>query len=142
MDVLESEEKLVEPGDTSGYNYSLALDIGTTTVVVQLINLAKGEIIGTVGDYNRQAAFGEDVISRIVYACEQDGLEDLHKVVVKNINDLIKELTTRTDFNQSEITSLLCSGWLIFCLSWSRVIFVETRIFQPQHFIPTSPQKK
>jgi len=100
----------IESGDTSGYNYSLALDIGTTTVVAQLIDLAKGEIIDTVGDYNRQAAFGEDVVSRIIYACEQNGLEDLHKVVVKNINDLIKELTGRTNFNQSNITSLLCSG--------------------------------
>ena len=100
----------IEPGDASGYNYSLALDIGTTTVVVQLIDLAKGKIIDTIGDYNRQAAFGEDVISRIIYACEQNGLEDLHKAVVKNINDLIKELARRNNFNQSNITSLLCAG--------------------------------
>lgn len=100
----------IEPGDTSHHNYALAIDVGTTTVVVQLIDLVRGEIIDTVGDYNRQAVFGEDVISRIIYACEQNGLDALHKVVVKNINDLIKELARRKNINQLNITSLVCSG--------------------------------
>jgi len=100
----------IEPGDTSGYNYALAIDVGTTTVVAQLIDLVKGEILDTVGDYNRQATFGEDVISRIIYACERNGSENLHKVVVENINDLIKELARRKDINQLDITSLMCSG--------------------------------
>jgi len=100
----------IEPGDTSNHNYALAIDVGTTTVVAQLIDLSRSEIIDTVGDYNRQTAFGEDVISRIIYACEQNGLEDLCRVVVKNINDLIKEISERIDFDQSDITSLLFSG--------------------------------
>jgi uncharacterized 2Fe-2S/4Fe-4S cluster protein (DUF4445 family) len=100
----------IEPGDTSCHNYALAIDVGTTTVVAQLIDLVRGEIIDTVGDYNRQAAFGEDVISRIIYACEHNGLDALHKVVVKNVNDLIRELARRKNVNQLNITSLVCSG--------------------------------
>ena len=42
----------VEPGDTTGRHYAFAVDIGTTTIWVQLIDISRGEISGLAADYN------------------------------------------------------------------------------------------
>jgi uncharacterized 2Fe-2S/4Fe-4S cluster protein (DUF4445 family) len=54
------------------------MDIGTTTVYGQLIDLATGKCLAEAGDFNGQISYGEDVISRIIYAEKGDGLEKLH----------------------------------------------------------------
>jgi uncharacterized 2Fe-2S/4Fe-4S cluster protein (DUF4445 family) len=75
----------IEAGDTTGQNYGLAVDVGTTTVVAQLIHLKSGNVLGVAGSYNLQTRFGEDVISRMIYACGRDeGLNPLHRAVIKN----------------------------------------------------------
>ncbi|MCM8781577.1 MAG: 2Fe-2S iron-sulfur cluster-binding protein [Candidatus Omnitrophica bacterium] len=86
-----TEIVLIEPGDTSNNNFGIAFDIGTTTVTGQLVDLNTKKIIGTKSTYNRQAVFGSDVISRIIYASEEDGLDRLHHAVIDNINEIIKE---------------------------------------------------
>jgi len=101
----------VEPGDTRRSSYAIALDVGTTTVAVQLIDLASGKAVDTRGNYNKQAVFGEDVISRIIHACEQkNGLDDLHNAVVENINELVKELAGFNNISLLDISTILCSG--------------------------------
>ncbi|MDD3582110.1 MAG: 2Fe-2S iron-sulfur cluster-binding protein, partial [Desulfobacca sp.] len=65
----------VEPGDTTGHHYAISIDIGTTTVWGQLLELTEGKIIGEAADYNAQISYGEDVISRIVYAQKPEGLD-------------------------------------------------------------------
>ena len=75
----------VEPGDKSDKNYGVAFDIGTTTVTAQIVNLKTNEVLGTKATHNRQIVFGDDVISRIIYASEGGGLEKLHHVVIDNI---------------------------------------------------------
>ncbi len=56
------------------YNYGLAVDIGTTTVAVQLANLSEGKVISESSEYNQQILYGADVINRIVYASKEGGL--------------------------------------------------------------------
>ncbi|HET8604931.1 MAG TPA: ASKHA domain-containing protein [Marmoricola sp.] len=55
----------VEPGDTSGTRYAIAFDLGTTTVVATLLDLASGTPVAVASMLNRQQPFGGDVISRI-----------------------------------------------------------------------------
>ena len=69
----------VQPGDTTGENYAIALDIGTTTIYGQLIDLGSGECLGEAGDFNGQISYGEDVISRIIYAEKPGGLKPCRK---------------------------------------------------------------
>jgi len=76
----------VQPGDTTAANYAIAMDIGTTTVYGQLIDLSSGECLGEYGDFNGQISYGEDVISRIVYAEKPEGRKRLQEVVVATIN--------------------------------------------------------
>ena len=57
----------VQPGDHTDRNYAIAVDIGTTTIYGQLIDLITGDVLAENGDFNAQISFGEDVISRIAY---------------------------------------------------------------------------
>ena len=58
----------IEPGDTTDRNFSIAVDIGTTTVCGQLVDVLTGEVLAEHADYNGQIGYGEDVISRIIFA--------------------------------------------------------------------------
>ncbi|MCM8768007.1 MAG: ASKHA domain-containing protein [Candidatus Omnitrophica bacterium] len=84
--------------------YGLAIDIGTTTIVFDIVNLENGDIIGTIGKTNPQIIYGNDVISRIEYAMvnkkekrflneeeKQKKLFELQKVVVDLINQEIEK---------------------------------------------------
>jgi uncharacterized 2Fe-2S/4Fe-4S cluster protein (DUF4445 family) len=59
----------LEPGDTCAENYGIACDIGTTTIVAQLVDLRSGATLGVEASHNLQAKYGEDVISRMIFAC-------------------------------------------------------------------------
>ncbi|HEY6932425.1 MAG TPA: ASKHA domain-containing protein [Marmoricola sp.] len=55
----------VEPGDTTATRHAIAFDLGTTTVVATLLDLATGTPVTVASMLNRQQPFGGDVISRI-----------------------------------------------------------------------------
>ncbi len=105
-----TEVVLIEPGDTSGRDYGIAVDVGTTTVVAELIDLNREKILGAQATYNKQANFGADVISRIIYASREEGLEKLRNVVVDNINELIISLVKANKIKLSDITAVMCAG--------------------------------
>jgi len=78
----------VEPGDTRKDTYGVCIDIGTTTVVLSLIDLVTGDTLETESTYNKQIVCGEDVLSRISYA-EDHGTQKLTRLVSETINYLI-----------------------------------------------------
>ena len=101
----------IEPGDTSDQNYGLALDVGTTTVVAQLVNLKSGDVLGAAGSHNLQSHYGEDVISRMVFACSKEkGLNPLHEAVVENINNMLKTLTKENGIDIRQIIAIVAAG--------------------------------
>lgn len=72
----------------------LALDVGTTKIAAYLVDMETGEILSETTGYNDQMLYGEEVLSRIRFAREEeDGLERLQKMVVDDVNRLIDELT-------------------------------------------------
>ena len=70
----------LRPGDATAQTLGLAIDIGTTSVVVYLADLVTGQTLDHASAYNEQISCGEDVISRIIYAKRPGGLERLHPV--------------------------------------------------------------
>jgi Uncharacterized metal-binding protein len=101
----------VEPGKSQRPAYGLAVDIGTTTVVVNLLELDKGSIIGRSGTYNKQAVYGSDVISRIIYTEENNnGAELLQKAVISTINQLIEEILASNAVKRDEVAVMVCAG--------------------------------
>lgn len=69
--------------------WGIAVDIGTTTVTLWLVDLVSGQVKAQVSDYNAQIRRGEDVISRIVYASRNGGAEELRSLVLGTINHLL-----------------------------------------------------
>ena len=100
----------VEEGNTVDRNYGVALDVGTTTVVAQLVDLKTGKVIGVDGNHNLQARYGEDVLSRIAYVCGKGSLDLLQKAVVENANILIETLAKKKGIRIEDITCMVAAG--------------------------------
>jgi len=99
-----------EAGDESQTNYGVAVDIGTTTVSANLVDLVSGEILGAQACYNSQIRYGEDVISRIIYAAEEDGLDRLGEAVTGDINTLVLALVEEAGIDLHDVTYMVAVG--------------------------------
>jgi len=113
----------LEPGDTTKDNYSIIIDVGTTTVKGQLLNLEECRIAHSNttdtdsenlcaedARYNSQVGFGEDVISRIVHSQKKGGLEALQQAVVADINEIIAHLLESAGIRNDQISHLVLAG--------------------------------
>ena len=101
----------VEPGDRAESNYGIAIDTGTSTVVAQVVDMTTGDLLATATAYNAQLRFGEDVISRIIYAGEHEtGLDELRGAVLDTANRLIAQVAEEADIDRSDITAVACAG--------------------------------
>ena len=101
----------VRPAAESRHNYGLGIDVGTTTVVVHLMDLDTSSSLGVQAEYNGQIKYGEDVIARIAYSREKEGgLEELRSAVVDTMNSLVAELTNLNQISASDITCAVCAG--------------------------------
>jgi uncharacterized 2Fe-2S/4Fe-4S cluster protein (DUF4445 family) len=97
--------------DDEEVDYGIAVDIGTTTVVLDLINLKNGRSVAMKGSYNKQANYGDDVIGRINFVKENDGgLESLNQAVIKTINKLIKKAVDEQGISSEDIKTAVFSG--------------------------------
>jgi len=100
-----TDEKL-QPGKAFG----LAFDIGTTTIVAKLIDLANGRTLATLSGLNPQIQHGDDVISRIHFAQTDAKLLRLHKEIITFINELIKKLCRSNKIDSNQIMEMAVVG--------------------------------
>lgn len=115
----------IEAGDTRDKNYSIIIDIGTTTVQGQLLNLNASHqaeersviddfeselLIASDAKYNSQVRFGEDVITRIVYSQKGSGLTELHADIIKDLNEIIDNLVKMGGIEKDQISHLVVAG--------------------------------
>ncbi|MBQ9684917.1 MAG: DUF4445 domain-containing protein [Oscillospiraceae bacterium] len=103
---------LTESADTAAVDpgaegLGAAVDLGTTTVVVELVDLKTGKRRGTESAWNAQAAYGADVITRAQYCMEKaDGLETLHKVIRGQVDTLLRRL----DCEKKDLKEIFVAG--------------------------------
>ncbi|MDR3553700.1 MAG: ASKHA domain-containing protein [Syntrophobacteraceae bacterium] len=102
--------RTLEAGNTAMRNFGVAVDVGTTTIVAQLVDLRTSAVMGVEGSHNVQARYGEDVISRMIFACGRGGLKPLNDAVVGTINSLIDSLTQKAGITSDEIYCLVAAG--------------------------------
>lgn len=100
----------IEAGDTTDRNFAIAVDIGTTTVYGQMIDLKTGEVLSQYGEFNAQISYGEDVISRIVFSEKEGGLKILNAKVVETINRVIEKITRQSKVAPDEISTITLAG--------------------------------
>ena len=112
---IKNENKLtilnIESGNSEGELYGIAIDIGTTSVVVCLVNLSTNEVIEKASSGNAQIKYGADVIHRIIYSSKNKGLEELQKAIVEEtINPLLESIYAKTNINKEHIVSAIVAG--------------------------------
>jgi len=100
----------VETPEESRGLYGLAVDIGTTTVVLHLVDLESGQIVDTAFTYNQQIKCGEDVIARIHYARKPGRLQELKELIVHTINNLIEKSAPSSQIAPSDVYFASVSG--------------------------------
>nr|MBF0222768.1 DUF4445 domain-containing protein [Desulfobulbaceae bacterium] len=110
----------IQSGNWTNRNFGLAFDIGTTTVYGQLVDLNTGKVVSEAGDYNAQISYGEDVISRIIYAEKPRGLQMMHELVTGTINELIKKLlkSSRPPVSESDLAN---KGYCEIPITWDEI---------------------
>ncbi|HEY3310102.1 MAG TPA: ASKHA domain-containing protein [Anaerolineales bacterium] len=90
--------------------YAAAIDIGTTTVSLWLVDLITGKVRAQVAEYNAQIARGEDVISRIIYSSKGSGAEELQNLVIGTINGLCETACKRVKTSPADVIKAVIAG--------------------------------
>lgn len=101
----------VEPGDQRQHHYGLAVDYGSTTIVMQLVDLNSGSVIGEEKVVNGQVQYGTDILTRITYSLEDPShAQDLQKATVETFRQLLEALTDATGINAAKCPVMIVSG--------------------------------
>ena len=101
----------VEAGDTSAYHYGLAVDLGSTTVVMEVVDLQSGKVLASRTAVNSQVEFGNEILSRIFAGHENpEALEKLRLATVGSIQGLIEDLSRELSYDLRACGMLVISG--------------------------------
>ena len=131
----------LEPGDTTDVLYGVAIDIGTTTVVCELVDMMTGERMANSSQVNAQKIFGLDVLTRITYELEHpdDGVANLQKAIVKSINGMIADTCKQTGVARSSIYEITVGA---NCTMMHMLLGVDARCIGKAPFAPAFARAK
>lgn len=109
LEEMPFEKKIKQPFTTKPFG--VAVDIGTTTVVMYFLDMLNGKTVKTSSFLNPQKTFGADVITRIEY-CQKnrDGLKELQTSLIKEINKYLDDFTEQMNCSQENIEIMAFAG--------------------------------
>jgi uncharacterized 2Fe-2S/4Fe-4S cluster protein (DUF4445 family) len=87
-----------------------AVDIGTTTVVLKLIDMRKGTCLATETALNSQSRYGDDVISRISFGSSEEGFRELRKSIAGCIDGLLGKACSEANVSRKDVYEVCCVG--------------------------------
>ncbi len=91
--------------------FAAAADLGTTTIVLRLLDCTSGRIVSEKQSWNRQASYGSDIISRIQYTIDcPNGLEELSKIIRTQVWQLLSEALDESGHTAGELSELVIAG--------------------------------
>ena len=101
----------VEAGDTTKQHFGLAVDYGSTTIIMQLVDLNSGAVLCEEKRINGQTEFGTDILTRITYAMEDPyHKEDLHQATIDTFRNLLDAVTEATGIQAEKCPVMILSG--------------------------------
>ena len=118
----------------------MAVDIGTTTVVGQLIDLLTGSVLASASEYNRQISRGEDVIARMMYS-EENGVKELTTLARDTVNSVIRNLLEQASKDRDcpltafDLVGLSIAGNTIMTHFF---VGVDTRFIRLEPYVPVA----
>lgn len=109
---IYAREELIgeEEGDTTALSFGVVVDIGTTTLVASLVNINTGEELYSVSALNPQSIHAQDVLSRIKFASDEEGLEAMYSGIIKELNSMLEKITKETGVDKKYIYEVIFSG--------------------------------
>lgn len=129
----------LEGGDTTQSHYGLAVDYGSTTIIMELVDLNTGESIAQVKEKNGQIAYGTDILTRITYTMEDSShMKELQMATIKTFHQLFDQLTILTGIDAAKCPIMVISGnttmiHFLLCLD------AKTVFFSPYAPVTTNP---
>jgi len=110
--VLWRDEEIISvEHDSSPELYGFAVDIGTTKLAGYLVDLKSGKVVATASMMNPQITYGEDVITRIKFAMEnEENLKVMNRSVIEGINKMISEACEKAQVSQQRIYDMTVAG--------------------------------
>jgi uncharacterized 2Fe-2S/4Fe-4S cluster protein (DUF4445 family) len=88
----------------------VAIDIGTTTLAAQLLDLRTGAVLGVRTALNPQARYGADVMSRVQYAVTEQGAKLLQEAILRQAAALIRQLVHAAEADIQDVTTVVLVG--------------------------------
>ena len=126
----------VEPGDQTERHFGLAVDYGSTTIVMRMVDMNSGSIVSEESAVNGQVVYGTDILSRITYSLEDPThSEHLQAATVETFHTLLAQLTASTGINAAKCPAMVISGnttmthfllkldaWTVFAAPYAPVV--------------------
>ena len=88
----------------------LAVDLGTTKVVLRVLDLSDGRTLGQSGFDNPQLAVGPDILVRIHFAETPGGLKRLNELIIKGLNQTVQDLCRSCRLEPRDIYTITVAG--------------------------------
>ncbi len=101
----------IEGGDTTQDHYGLAVDLGSTTVVMQMIDLNTGQILAESKVMNGQIAFGDDILTRIIYGKDDPArLQEITRATCDTFSTLFEQIEKSSGIPATACPMMIVSG--------------------------------
>ena len=100
----------IQPDSCDQPSLGMAVDLGTTRYVLQLVDLESGEIKSSLDRPNPQGRIGADILTRIHHAASREGLRELQSVLIQDMNAAVTELCTLEDVSTSVVSNVALAG--------------------------------
>ena len=101
----------VEAGDTTARHYGLAVDLGSTTVVMEAVDLSTGQVLASRAAVNRQVEFGNEILSRIFAGHEDPQKQErIRLLTVETLQELVDSLSQQIGYDLVSCGMLVISG--------------------------------
>jgi uncharacterized 2Fe-2S/4Fe-4S cluster protein (DUF4445 family) len=123
----------VRPSRQDETSLGMAVDLGTTSIVVYIVDMQTGAVLSAASGHNSQASCGDDVINRIVCA-EKEGIKKLQKMALSTINNLAQRALTSLAYSHKNIENIVISGNTTMV---HLLLGIDARYIRREPYIPT-----
>jgi uncharacterized 2Fe-2S/4Fe-4S cluster protein (DUF4445 family) len=88
----------------------LAVDLGTSRYVLQLVDLQSGGVLGSADHQNPQAEIGPDILTRIHFASRSDGRKRLQSMLIRDMQAAVEQLCRDNSLDARRISNVALAG--------------------------------
>ena len=101
----------LEAGDTRAHHYGLAVDYGSTTLIMELVDLNSGTVLSRQREMSGQIAYGTDILTRITFTMENpENMALLQQATVETFHRLFDRIQEDSGIDPRSLPVMVISG--------------------------------